>query len=390
MKRWLTALAALVLVSLPALAQDARKIEELNRKAIDALMGKHYDEGIALLKQVLELQPKDKGSAYNLACAYSLKGEVDPGFEWLGKACDWGWGAGVGQLAGQEQQKKISEIEMCRTDADLELLRKDARFEPLMVKMQANADKRKALNEKGAAYASTPAIYVPAAIKDLPEKPLLVVVHDAGSTKEQVVAGFWKQVADELGFALVAPSGKVLLKDEPAQGMAWYEDLNVYADPNESWKSEKTIHEAVAAFKKTSKVDSSRVVLVGEGQIGAMVAFSTGISNPGLYKAVLGVDGGFAPQMIASKTANSAKLGQKAKVLYDLSSSAGADEATKKDLDSKLATLKKALEEPGLGTLATYNADPKDPKVRQAKVVEALKALTVPAAPKPAEAGAPK
>ncbi len=388
MNRLQTLLAILLLtVSSAAQTPNPAKAQDLNTKAIAALTAKKYDEGITLLKELLAFRPMDKGTAYNLACAYSLKAEVDQGLEWLEKACEWGWGAGTGTIYGQ--QKSISEIEMCRQDVDLANLQKDPRFEPLLAKMQANVEKRKALQKTADAYAAAPAVYVPEAVQSLPEMPLLVVVHDQGSSKDQVVSGFWKGVADELGYALVAPSGKTMLGDEPSKGMAWFENVATYLDPKESWKSEKPIHDAVSAFKKDKKVDATRIVLVGEGQMGALLAFGAGLSSPGLYKVVIGVDGLFAPQAIASKTASAAKMGQKAAVLWD-SRLGGTSEAETKQVDAAKVAANKTLADAKLGALTTYTSDEKDPAARKKAVVDLVRSLATGAPAKPVEAGTPK
>jgi len=389
MKKLWTLFALLVLSLLShAQAPDARKVSELNTKAIEALQAKKYDEGIKLLNEVLALLPKDKGTAYNLACAFSLKADIDGGIGWLEKAAEWGWGSGTGTIYGT--QGAISEIEMCRKDADLANLQKDPRFEPTLAKMQANVDKRKAQLKLAEDYAAKPATYVPEKLKDAAELPLLVVVHDVGSTKEQVISGFWKGVADELGFALVAPSGKTMVSDEPAKGMAWFENVNTYLDPKESWKSEKPIHDAVSAFKKERKIDSTRVVLIGEGGMGAMVAYGAGISSPGLYKVVIALDGPFVPQAVAAKTANAAKMGQKAAVLWDTRLEAQASEADKKQLAEGKGQMDKTLKDAGLGALTSYTSDEKDPAVRHKAVVELVKSLATGAPAKPVEAGTPK
>lgn len=385
---WL--LLAVLTLSLTGFAQtpDPAKIADLNKRAIDALVAKKYDEGIQLFTQLLELRPQDKGTAYNLACACSLKGDVDAGITWLDKACTWGWGGGQGQIYGD--QKTVSEIDMCRQDADLANLRKDPRFEPLLAKMQLNVEKRKELQKKADAHAASAATYVPEALKTAAEVPLLVVVHDGGTTKDEIVSGFWKGVADELGFALVAPSGKFMAADEPAKGMAWFEDVNEYLDPNSSWKSEKPIHDAVSAFKKERKVDATRVVLVGDGSMGSLVAYGAGISSPGLYKVVVAVDGAFAPALIQPKLASAAKMGQKAAVLWDVRAAANASADEQAQLEAAVGVMQKSLADAGVGAVTKYTSDANDAGVRKKAVVELIKSLATGAAAKPVEAGAGK
>jgi len=57
--------------------------------------------------------PRTADCAYNLACGYSLKGEVEPGVEWFGRGVDWGLGYSPGIL------------ELAREDGDLDNLRSD-------------------------------------------------------------------------------------------------------------------------------------------------------------------------------------------------------------------------------------------------------------------------
>src|SRR5262245_2550452 len=105
MTRLLSALLASTLLLLgPARAQsDVQKINEINSRAGRLLKASKFDEGIAELMKVFDIQPKDMGTAYNLACAYSLKADVDKSYEWLSKAADWGWGLGTGSVLGLEQ-----------------------------------------------------------------------------------------------------------------------------------------------------------------------------------------------------------------------------------------------------------------------------------------------
>ena len=55
-------------------------------KGIADIQAGRHAEGIEAFKKCLELQPDHATCAYNIACGYSLKNELDPGFEWLGKA----------------------------------------------------------------------------------------------------------------------------------------------------------------------------------------------------------------------------------------------------------------------------------------------------------------
>lgn len=389
----LLALLPLVLLTPFAGAQEKESKESLNQKAIDQLKAGKYEEGAALLLRIFELPglAKDPDTAYNLACAYSLKGEVDQGFEWLEKAVDWGWGEGVGQLVGGTKQ--IPHAEMTRSDPDLAILRKDPRFEPLMERMAKAAEKREARMKKGEAYAATAAIHIPEKVKGMAEMPVLIVLHDAGSTKDAVVAGRWKEIADELGFALLAPSGKVLVGDEPEKGMTWFEDLAGYKAKYSTF--EKPVTDAFTAFKKEHPIDKSRVVIAGEG-LGALVALNVAIGNPGLIKGAVALNGGLNADMMAAKAPSAGKMGLRARILFEEAAlSKLMTETGKKEEDGAklLDSWSKSLQTWGIaGEAKTIPADAAGTKDQ---IVEAIQAVLVrdPTAAKPEEpkeAGAPK
>jgi poly(3-hydroxybutyrate) depolymerase len=365
----------LALVSGPAFAQETQDRDALNKRAIDALAAKKYDEGIAILTKVLAQTPKDAATAYNLACAWSRKGDVEKGLEWLGTAVDWGWGRSVGTLVNSPT-KVQSQAEMTRADPDFENLRKDPRFEKLLERMDKVGEAHKAALKKAEGYAATPAIYVPEKASALKEMPLLVVLHDAGSTKDEVVKGRWKAIADELGFALVAPSGTIPTGDEPANGMTWFESLDEYrARP---FASEKPVNDAVSAFQKEHPLDKARVVIAGDG-VGGVVALRIALASSGLYKAALTVNSLFVASLYAERAPSAAKTGLRVALLRD----AGVEGA--RDM---VAAQTKGLQTWGLaGEAKTFTPDAKDPGDAHA-LAEAIRALLSAPAPVPAAAPA--
>jgi len=297
MRRVFALLVACLLTTALARAQEwvAEYTKEFNAGIENLRAGKH-DEGIANFKKCMELNPApDNSAAYNIGCGHALKGEKDAAFEWLDKAATWGFGNSDG-LTG------TSNVEHAKEDTDLASLHGDPRFDAFIAKM---AKFRAELE----AYASVPEVYVPAAIKDLPEKPLLVVLHDVGSTKSDVRER-WKTIADELGTALLAPSGKFPMGETPAKGMSWFDDANRYTQSY--WTYERTVHDAVTAFRKEHQLAKDRVFLVGEGQ-GGMVAFNVAIASAGLYKGALVINGGIHAELAQKKAANAGKLGFRAR-----------------------------------------------------------------------------
>ena len=74
------------------------------------------DHSIVALQQAVEhLGYKADSAMYNLACAYSIKGDRDSGLNWLAKAIN----------AGFDSPDKL------RSDPDIQLLRRDARFDAI-------------------------------------------------------------------------------------------------------------------------------------------------------------------------------------------------------------------------------------------------------------------
>ncbi len=290
-----------LLLSAPLPAQAEDEYTREFRKGYEALIAGRVDEGIVSMKRCLEMRPDDSTPAYNLACAYSLKNEPDAGFEWLGRALDLGFAF----------SRTDSLTMLASSDKDLANLRTDARFASVL-------ERFKAQHAKVDAYAATPIVYVPPALEKAEVSPLLVVLHESGDTKEGAFAnGPWKQIADELGYVLLIPSGKTptsfLPEVDPSKGMAWFASSDDY-EAN-FWKYEKPVEDAVKALRKERKLDPQRVHIVGVG-MGAVPAFNLAVSSPGLYKGVVSYNGWPNLRMAGAKLANAQKLGLETAWLY--------------------------------------------------------------------------
>ncbi len=378
MRTWFATLLALASLAVPLVAQkaaplteeQARKYQASFQSAITAHQAGKYDEAIAGFQACLAILPEDPASAYNIACGHSLKKDLDRAFEWLEKAVDWGFGS----LNIDEDEIALAE----KRDADMANLRADPRFAKAVERMKARA---KAIDD----YTSRPVVYVPDAIQAAAEKGVLVVLHGEGATKEALAASYWKEVADDLGLALIVPSARVPMKKEPEQGTAWFADPDFYQQ--NAWKYERTIQAAYDAFQKGNPVDKSRVFLAGEGQ-GGVVAFNAAISAPGLYKGVVAFDSPVNMELAAKKAANAAKMGFRAKLFEDLAGIYGIGpgedvKAFAEHTASSLAGMKLANV-----AVTTYakTGEEGDPHKRLA--LEALREFMTP--PQPAEAAAPE
>lgn len=296
--RVLVSLIALIALQVAVLAQDGDARFDVEFDAgFQAVQRGEYDEAIQAFERCLELRPKHSVITYNIACCYSLKSEVDLAFDWLMKASERGFGD-IGE-----------NIAHARRDPDLEKLRSDDRFEEFLEGMRQRKWELEEFQRSLKDYWSNPAIYIPSSLDREAPMPLLVVLHDLGSRKEEVVSGPWRQVADQLGMALLAPSGRFAISRRSNAGMAWFDSMEAYSLRH--WSFERTIGQAVQSFKKAHELNLERVVLAGEGQ-GALVAFNVALTSPGLYRSVLVVDGMPRLDMVGTRGNLAGRMGLRA------------------------------------------------------------------------------
>ena len=355
MIRYLLVVAVALLIAPLRAAQDETADEEYTRRfqeGIEDLTAGRHDEGIAAFKRCLELRPEDATSAYNVACGHALKKELDPAFEWLAKSAELGFGNEPDNIVHAETR-----------DPDLASLRGDPRFPPIIERMRELL----AAVEK---YAAEPAVYVPEALAEAEEVPLLVVLHDQGSSKDAVVSSPWKGVADELGLALIAPSGGVATGAGSEDGMAWFRSLQAYTD--RYWTYEKSIQSAIDGFKKERKVDRKHIYIAGEGQ-GAMVAFNQAVRAPGQFKGVLIVNGPLHMQLAQSRIANAVKMGLRLRLLASTESMWGLGSG---DIEPFLEGTDRTLKQVGFGAqYKRYTPDPEKPEMVHELVAAEMEAL---------------
>jgi serine/threonine protein kinase/predicted esterase len=258
---------ALELVRADDVRADASNaaFDERFQTGISALQSGRYSEAVVAFEECLVLEPRHATSAYNIACAQSLLGEIDAAFRSLERAIDLGFGY------------RATAVQNATKDADLANLRRDARFLAVIERMTLL---RRAAEE----YASQPATYVPARVASAEALPVLIVLHADGSTKDEIVHGEWRELADRLGLALVAPSAGTPTGLDPSQGMSWNDprdgDFDLAAD------DAKRVSDALRAFRASHRVDRSQILLAGEGR-GGQEAFRIASRVPGLFRGVL-------------------------------------------------------------------------------------------------------
>ncbi|MCI0589556.1 MAG: hypothetical protein L0323_22300 [Planctomycetes bacterium] len=219
-------------------------------------------EGIAAFERCLEIEPKNPEAAYNIACGHSLLGEKAKALEWLAKAAERGFADG----------------ELTGTDKDLDAIRGEPGFAPLLDRIRGNADRAQK-------EARVPVVHEPPGYDRAKPSPLLVLLHGAGGTKGEFAKPF-EEVADEAGFLLLAVQG-TLPRGE--NGYAWF-DPGYLRTPG---KFENPILDVVRQAKRERAIDPDRVYLLGFSQ-GAEMAVYTGLRSPGLFRGAIGIGGGYA------------------------------------------------------------------------------------------------
>lgn len=231
---------------------------------ITALQARRTAEAIASFRSCLDLNPASGVCAYNLACGHALAGEVDAAFEWMEQARQRGWGMDAGAL------------ELLRGDPDLAELRRDPRFEELMDGLRADGERTRS-------FVRTPALWTPA----VDAQGLLVVLHAGGETKEDVVGGAWRALAERHDLALLAPSGASALQADPELGMGWYESVEEFSE--RPWDVEQPVALAIRAACDALGLEPRDVVIAGEGA-GGCVALDLALRTPGTLRAALVLD----------------------------------------------------------------------------------------------------
>jgi predicted esterase len=321
-------------------------------------------DAIPILKRCHELAPRDARSAYNLACCYALSGDVATGLQWLESAAEFGFGI------------DSAELELARSgDKDLAALRADPRFEAALRTMEA----RKAAAE---AYSKDAIVYVPEALKDAESVGLLVVLHDAGETKDLAFSnGPWKRLADELDLALVIPSARFPVGKKPEEGMRWFRWAFEYAQEASSPTAlERTISDALSAFRKQRKVLADRTYLAGHGQ-GGLVAFHRAVRSPDEFRRVIVDSSAILPPLAETVAPGAAKLGLQVRFLMaDRNVWGLPDEPAA--IDKAAKSYAEALKRWKLqGTVERYVRDPSNADADVTRLKSALASFDAPPAP---------
>lgn len=129
MRRHAAVLAMLLIFASAAPAVLAQSPDEFVQRASRAYDRKQFAQAAALYEKAFAAGSDDYGAAYEAACCYALIGGRDRAFEFLKMAGELGW----------------SDAGHARKGADLESLRTDPRWEPVLALFDKNAKYEQAM-----------------------------------------------------------------------------------------------------------------------------------------------------------------------------------------------------------------------------------------------------
>jgi len=269
--------------------------DERFQAGITALQSGRWETAIAAFQACLEWRPRHPVCAYNVACGYSLMGQIELGLDWWERAVEFGYGIAPFNAT------------VALKDGDFEPLRDSPRW---MQTYERMLERRRAAEE----YSAQAFHYIPTDLVEGKPWPLIVLLHGHGETKDNVIDESWRRVADRLGSAILAPSGGIPAADTPRDGMHWFKDLDDLL--RRPWLYEKPIIDAVHEFAATHRLDRDQVFIVGEG-LAALPAFDLAVAAPGLFRGVLILNGPVHPSPATERLHIANAVGLRLEVLLD-------------------------------------------------------------------------
>ena len=107
--------------------KDPEYVEALQILGDDYTKRGRFDDGLDIDEQLAQLRPHDATVLYNLACSYSLMGQIEQAFAALDRALAAGY----------------SDVKWMAQDPDLEKLREHPRYEEVRSKIKTAKPKAK-------------------------------------------------------------------------------------------------------------------------------------------------------------------------------------------------------------------------------------------------------
>ncbi len=311
------------LFSLPLWAQGSgdEQITLLNRQVLEACQEKKYDQALRALEQLDALQPQHTGNAYNFACVYTLRGNVEEGLAWLDRAVSWGFGGSRATIyvPGSTAPAPQWHAQMAEKDLDLAKLRADPRFARLIERMRAT---QKRVEE----YTARAGVFVPAALKEQKTAPVLVLLHRAGSDKEVALAR-WSRFAEQHGQVLLVPCAPVPMKEAAVAGMRWIDDAVAFRAGQDRGAALACVQQAQAQLAAQG-IQPAGLTFAGEGE-GGTLALLAAFANAKQTRGVCVVDPLFDLNWVYAQSSAAAESGLRLTWIQSLPEDAAALESAK-------------------------------------------------------------
>lgn len=241
----------------PAMSPRQRqaRVNELTQQVIEAAGNKEYDKALKLALEARDVA--DNGlTNYNVGCMYSLLGKTDEAFKHLNLAIDRG-GFGTNM------------VDQIENDTDLDSLRKDKRYEPLLTRAKS-VGRAERVDFKWR-------VVTPKNFDKNKKSPLLVALHHMGGSMDAAVDR-WKDASDEVGAILLCPQGTLKMDDDVFQ---WGMNMD---------EIEKNIMRAMDAAMDDYNIDQDKIVLAGFSQ-GGWITWHLGLTHPDTFRGLIPVGG---------------------------------------------------------------------------------------------------
>lgn len=307
MLRILAAFLAVLSLCAPALSQSTNAADEritlLNRQVLEACQEKKYDQALRSLEELNTLQPAHAGNAYNFACVYSLRGNVEEGLSWLDRAVSCGFGGARASIyvPGSTAPAPQWHAQMAEKDLDLSKLRADPRFARLLERMRAT---QKRVEE----YTAAAEVHIPPALAGASELPVLVLLHGSGADK-LAIRERWSAFAQTHRIALVVPAAPIPMKESAAGGMRWIDDPVAFRSGQDRSSALQPVDRALAQLESRG-IKPAWLCFAGEGE-GGTLALQAAFARAKQTRNVTVVEPGFELAWALSQSGTARESGMR-------------------------------------------------------------------------------
>jgi len=162
------------------------EIKVLRRLGDILLKADEHKMAAACYYAFLEKNPADYQAIYNLACAHALMKQIDEALYWLQEAARLG----------------LLDTDWAKKDTDLEEVRKDTRFDKIII----YGEKRREATKDNRAKPYNVIYGPPEKPKEGVKFPVIVWLHGRGSNPDLVVEDL-KKMTERYGVVIVSPAG---------------------------------------------------------------------------------------------------------------------------------------------------------------------------------------